>query len=153
VHTPIIVIDKGEYKYQHAIACLDAGADDYLTCPFHIPELRCRIQAVHRRAQPRKPVRMQIGSLVVDDDLKTVHVGDACMHLPRHDYLILGHLAVHKNEPVTRKELLGISDDVCDDTNTVDVHIAHIRKALESRLDGTFALETIRGVGYRLAEL
>jgi two-component system OmpR family response regulator len=130
---------------------LDFGADDYLTKPFDFGELLARLRALMRRAPAQRPVRLEVGDLVVDPATHEVARAGLPVELTAREFAVLEYLARHAGEAVTRASLL---DHVWDEnfqgsTNIVDVYVGYLRKKLEQPFDRPL-IRTIRGVGYAL---
>jgi two-component system OmpR family response regulator len=130
---------------------LDAGADDYLAKPFDFGELLARLRALVRRAPAERPVRLEVGDLVVDPSTHEVARAGVPVALTAREFALLEYLARHAGEAVTRASLL---DHVWDEnfegsTNIVDVYVGYLRKKLEQPFDRPL-IRTIRGVGYAL---
>jgi len=130
---------------------LDVGADDYLAKPFDFGELLARLRALVRRAPAQRPVRLEVGDLVVDPSTHEVARAGVAVILTAREFAVLEYLARHAGEAVTRATLL---DHVWDEnfegsTNIVDVYVGYLRRKLEQPFDRPL-IRTIRGVGYAL---
>ena len=130
---------------------LDVGADDYLAKPFDFGELLARLRALVRRAPAQRPVRLEVGDLVVDPSTHEVARAGVAVVLTAREFAVLEYLARHAGEAVTRATLL---DHVWDEnfegsTNIVDVYVGYLRRKLEQPFDRPL-IRTIRGVGYAL---
>jgi two-component system, OmpR family, response regulator len=130
---------------------LDVGADDYLIKPFDFGELLARLRALVRRAPAQRPVRVEVGDLVVDPATHEVARAGVPVALTAREFAVLEYLARHAGEAVTRASLL---DHVWDEnfegsTNIVDVYVGYLRRKLEQPFDRPL-IRTIRGVGYAL---
>jgi two-component system, OmpR family, response regulator len=130
---------------------LDVGADDYLIKPFDFGELLARLRALVRRAPAQRPVRLEVGDLVVDPATHEVARAGVPVALTAREFAVLEYLARHAGEAVTRASLL---DHVWDEnfegsTNIVDVYVGYLRRKLEQPFDRPL-IRTIRGVGYAL---
>ncbi len=130
---------------------LDAGADDYLVKPFDFGELLARLRALVRRAPAERPVRLEVGDLVVDPATHEVTRAGTPVDLTAREFAVLEFLARNAGEAITRARLL---DHVWDEnftgsTNIVDVYVGYLRRKLEQPFDRPL-IRTIRGVGYAL---
>ena len=130
---------------------LDVGADDYLAKPFDFGELLARLRALVRRVPAQRPVRLEIGDLVVDPSTHQVARAGVSVVLTAREFAVLEYLARHAGEAVTRATLL---DHVWDEnfegsTNIVDVYVGYLRRKLEQPFERPL-IRTIRGVGYAL---
>ena len=148
----LILTARGDEE--HKLAGLAVGADDYITKPFSVRELVARVQAVLRR--PRTPVARAgsgwtYGPLVVDVAAHEARLAGEPVPLTRTEFDLLTALAAHPHEVLSRRRLLDIVWDPgwVGDERIVDVHIAHLRRKLDS--DPTGFVDTVRGVGYRMA--
>ena len=137
------------------IAALDAGADDYLTKPFRGGELLARIRVLLRRAQPVSEMTVvRFGDVEVDFTKRTVTKAGVEVHLTMKEYALLRLLLQHRGKVVTHRQLLrdvwGPSHE--GDTHYLRVHMANLRKKLESAAEQPVFLKTESGIGYRFAE-
>jgi two-component system OmpR family response regulator len=126
---------------------LDAGADDYLPKPFDFGELLARLRALLRRTPAERPVRLEVGDLVVDLAAHRVTRAGILVDLTAREFAVLEFLARHPGEAITRTRLL---EHVWDEnyegsTNIVDVYVGYLRKKLEQPF-----IRTIRGIGWTL---
>jgi len=129
------------------IVGLELGADDYVVKPFSVRELAARVRAVARRR--RIEPNLESGRLVVDRTRHLVTVDDHPVELTAKEFDLLAVLAEEPGRAVTRQELFSrVWDPVWIGTGkTLDVHVASLRK----KLGDPELIETVRGVGYRLA--
>ncbi len=131
---------------------LEMGADDYLTKPFNPREMVARVKAILRRGEtkPGRDELLQIRELLIDPVRREVKLGEKLVDLRTQEFELLYALAEQPGRVFTREQLLqqAWGFDYFGQTRTVDVHIAHLRKKLDG---GTVAIETVTGVGYKLA--
>lgn len=127
---------------------LDAGADDYLVKPFSAAELSARVRALIRRAAPSR--RIPLGAWELDRERVQVFREDEPVDLTRREYDLLEHFALNPGRVFSRRELLDRvwGEDFVGTERTVDQHVAQLRARLDEGL-----IETVRGRGYRLADL
>jgi two-component system, OmpR family, KDP operon response regulator KdpE len=139
------------------VRALDAGADDYVVKPFPAGQLEARIRAVLRRAAGADDAALApvtVGDLVVDPRARRVTLGGQPVDLSPKEFDLLAHLAGRAGTVVSKRELLtevwqlpyGGSD------KTVDVHLSWLRRKLGESAAEPRLLQTVRGVGVRLAE-
>lgn len=150
---PILII-SGRGEEETVIRALELGADDYLTKPFRHRELAARVRALLRRAQQlpaRNPV-VEVGELSVDIARRRVRRGGEDIHLTRTEFDILAFLAVNLDRVVTptmiSNRVMGF--DNIDYSQSLRVHVGHIRKKIETEPSSPCYLITESGVGYRL---
>ena len=133
--------------WHEKVAGIDAGADDYLTKPFHMEELLARLRALIRRAGGHATSEMVCGPLTLDTRNSRATVAGQALTLTSHEYRVLAYLMHHRDEVVSRSDLVEhiYAQDFDRDSNTVEVFIARLRKKLPPGM-----IETVRGLGYRL---
>lgn len=149
---PVIML-TAKSQQEDKVTGLQIGADDYVTKPFGIEELMARVRALLRRAKPDTEPAAEIfdfGDLSVDFK-RYVVIRDGEEHgLSKFESEILRFLIAHKDEVVTRKDLLskvwGYTN--LPTTRTVDNHIARLRKKVESVADHPKRILTMHGIGY-----
>lgn len=132
---------------------LDLGADDYLTKPFTFDELLARLRALLRRGGAHRSDRLLYGDLELDRLRHVATRRGARLDLTPKEFRLLEYLVLHPEKVVRRTELLEKVWDLQFDpmSNVVDVHVANLRKKLQSG-DQPPLLHTIRGVGYVLSQ-
>jgi two-component system phosphate regulon response regulator PhoB len=133
---------------------LETGADDYICKPFSTKELTLRVQTILRRladGTSEEPKRLQVGGIVMDVDRHEVFVHDAPVDLTATEFKLLRLLMERRGRVQTREHLLinvwNYETEI--ETRTVDTHVRRLREKLGAEADW---IETIRGVGYRMAE-
>jgi two-component system phosphate regulon response regulator PhoB len=150
----LFVTAKGEPE--HIAAALDGGADDYLTKPFDTVVLMARVNALLRRKDWMGSApsasgtrRLSLGELVLDPDSFEATIGSEKLELTRSEFRLLECLLQNQGKVCTRESLIGRiqGEGVNVVGRTVDTHVFGLRKKLGSYAD---AIETIRGVGYRV---
>ena len=138
-----------------AVQGLEAGADDYVTKPFGLAELRSRIRAVMRRTQGRVVEgSLRVGPVVLDRDARQVTVDNALVKLTFSEFELLSRLMSRPGHVFNRQELLRAiwGDSAYRDPRAIDVHIRHLREKLEARPEGPTLILTVPGQGYRFRE-
>src|SRR6188472_4428554 len=136
-------------------AGLDAGADDYVTKPFGLAELRSRIRAVLRRAHGRVVDGVvAVGPVTLDQRARQVTIGGSPVRLTFSEFELLSCLMGRPGKLFTRQELLRAiwGDSAYRDPRAIDVHIRHLREKLEPKPEEPSLILTVRGAGYRFRE-
>lgn len=149
---PILML-SGVGDEDTVVACLDAGADGYLTKPFGVAELKARVRALVRRAAPVPEDRLQLGSFVMERLARRVRVNGREISLTPREFALAEYLLLRGGTPVSRGELLEKVWEMNFDpgSNLVDVHVARLRGKLQ-RAGADVSIETVRGVGFMLVE-
>ena len=148
---PILVL-TARSEWQDKVAGLEAGADDYVTKPFHIEELMARINALMRRAGGHARPVVNLGPLEIDLSGQRVFRDGEEIELTTYEFKVLQYLVMHPDEVVTKTALSEhiYEEDADRDSNVIEVFIGRLRRKLDP--DGTLSpIETLRGRGYRLA--
>ena len=128
---------------------LDAGADDYLTKPFHLAELAARLRALRRRGT-LGAARMEVGDTVLDLVRQQVLTGEERIRLSRTEFDLLRLLAERPGEVFERAVILAeIWGSARYDANIVDQYVSYLRRKLDAG-GSTLRITTVRGVGFRL---
>ncbi|MCX5192807.1 response regulator transcription factor [Streptomyces sp. NBC_00249] len=147
----ILMLTAKDGEYDEAEA-LDTGADDFLSKPFSYLVLVARLRALGRRTGRRGPQVMELGDLRIDPAKHACSRGATEIRLTAREFAVLEYLARRPGEVVPKREIL---EQVWDsafagDPNVVEVHVSAVRRKIDAPF-GRAALETVRGVGYRLA--
>jgi len=148
---PILIL-TARSQWQEKVEGLEAGADDYLTKPFHMEELKARINALLRRAAGHATPEVSFGPVRIDLNGQRVFVDDKEIELTSFEYKVLEYLAMHPDKVVTKSDLTEhiYEEDADRDSNVIEVFVGRLRKKLDP--EGELQpIETLRGRGYRLA--
>jgi DNA-binding response OmpR family regulator len=152
--TPVLILTARNAPNER-VRGLEAGADDYLTKPFHLPELEARMSAILRRTQGATPTgRLEWSDIWIDPNTRQAGVGDQHIELKRREFDLLLFLVRHPDRAWTRTQLLDRvwgPDRACDE-RAVDLNIARLRAQVEKNAERPRCIQTVWGVGYRLAE-
>ena len=151
---PIIMLTaKGEDMDK--ILGLEYGADDYITKPFNILEVKARIKAIMRRNQKKAPVAEQPkllveGDMTIELESRRVTIAGKEINLTAKEFNILTLLLFHPNKVYSRDDLLKEiwGSDALGDGRTVDVHVRRLREKIESNPGDPKYIQTKWGVGY-----
>ncbi|MCX7398005.1 MAG: response regulator transcription factor [Planctomycetales bacterium] len=144
--TPVLILTARD-GVNDRVRGLDGGADDYLSKPFHLVELKARLRAIIRRSVGLASSEILIGELAVDTKAKTVRRGDTQLLLTPREFSLLELLALHRGQVVSRTQIYESLFDENEDSlsNLVDVHVSNLRRKL-----GKDFITTRRGQGYIL---
>lgn len=144
---PVLILTARD-GWSDKVAGLNAGADDYLTKPFNLPELIARLRALVRRAHGHAQPVITLGPVGIDTTTQQVTLAGAPVRLTALEYRLLAYLALRSGAVVSKTELTEhlYAQDFDRDSNTLEVIIARLRKKL-----GEGRIETLRGQGYRLS--
>ena len=145
---PVLILTARD-QWSEKVAGFDAGADDYLTKPFHVEELMARLRALLRRAAGHTTDTIELGDLMVDNRAARAFVDGMAIKLTSHEFRLLSYMAAHKGRVISRTELVEhiYDQDFDRDSNTIEVFVGRLRKKI-----GTERIETARGLGYRLLD-
>ncbi|MBU6505335.1 MAG: response regulator [Betaproteobacteria bacterium] len=141
---PVLVLTARD-TVADRVAGLDAGADDYLIKPFDLDELIARLRALSRRSSGQAAPLLQHGDIELDPAARQVRKDGQHIDLSAREFTLLQELLLHTGRVLSREQLeerlYGWGEEV--ESNSVEVHIHHLRKKLGSSL-----IRTLRGVGY-----
>jgi len=143
---PVLILTARDH-WHDKVAGIDAGADDYLTKPFHLEELLARVRALIRRAHGQASSLLRCGELEIDTRSGRVLWQGQAVSLTSHEYKVLHYLLHHAGSVVSRSELTEhiYAQDFDRDSNTIEVFIGRLRRKLPG-----LPVQTLRGLGYRL---
>ncbi|SDY89803.1 response regulator [Citreimonas salinaria] len=145
---PVLLLTARD-QVRDRVRGLDAGADDYLGKPFDLEELSARLRAMLRRSEGRASSVLRYNGLTVDPASLSGRLGGRTLTFSRRECAILCALLEHPRRVLSRdaleERLYGWQEEV--ESNTVEVHIHKLRAKI-----GRDFIETVRGLGYRLAE-
>ncbi len=144
---PVLILTARDHWHEK-VAGIDAGADDYLTKPFHTEELLARLRGLIRRASGHASPVLVCGPVELDTRSGRVTLNGQHLPLTSHEFKVLAYLMHHAGAVVSRTELTEhiYAQDFERDSNTIEVFVGRLRKKLPPDL-----IETVRGLGYRLA--
>ena len=144
---PVLILTARD-GWSEKVRGFDAGADDYVTKPFHLEEVLARLRALTRRATGHASAELVCGPVRLDTKAGRVHVDGAPIKLTSHEYRLLAYLMHHTGRIVSRSEIVEhlYDQDFDRDSNTVEVFVGRLRKKL-----GAEIIQTVRGLGYLVA--
>ena len=146
--TPVLILTARD-RWSDKVAGFDAGADDYVTKPFHMEEVLARVRALLRRSAGHATSELTCGPVALDTANAKVTVNGNAVKLTSLEFRLLSYLMHHNGKVVSRTELVEhlYDQDFDRDSNTVEVFVGRLRKKL-----GVDVLQTIRGMGYCMSE-
>lgn len=145
---PVLILTARD-RWSEKVAGIDAGADDYLTKPFHMEELLARVRALLRRSTGHASSELVCGSVHLDTRMARVCVDGVPIKLTSHEYRLLAYFMHHNGRVISRSELVEhmYVQDFDRDSNTIEVFIGRLRKKIPSEM-----IKTVRGLGYCFAQ-
>lgn len=143
---PILVLTARD-SWSERVHGIDSGADDYLGKPFRMEEVVARVRALLRRAHGHSSAELRHGAITLDTRRSLVLLDNRPVAVTGHEFRTLSYLMHHNGRVVPRGELTEhiYEHDSERDSNTVEVFVARLRRKL-----GSSAIETVRGLGYRI---
>ncbi|MEM9121923.1 MAG: response regulator transcription factor [Pseudomonadota bacterium] len=146
IKTPVLILTARD-RWRDKVSGIDAGADDYLTKPFHVEELAARLRALIRRSAGHASAELSCGPLIVDTRAARVSYAGQPVKLTALEYRLITYLAHHAGRVVSQSELTEhlYAQDFDRDSNTIEVTLARVRKKTAPGL-----IKTVRGLGYCL---
>ena len=144
---PVLILTARE-SWNEKVSGFDAGADDYLTKPFHMEELLARVRAIIRRSAGHASPLLECGPVLLDTRTGKVTINGKGVTLTAHELKVLSYFMHHQDRVVSQTELIEhiYDQDFDRDSNTIEVFIARLRKKLAPEL-----IKTHRGRGYSMA--
>jgi two-component system OmpR family response regulator len=144
---PVLVL-TARGSWHEKVQGIDEGADDYVSKPFRMEEVLARLRALIRRASGHVTTELRCGALALDPRAAKVTIGGNPVKLTSHEFRVLSYLMHHRGRVVSQRELTEhiYAQDFDRDSNTVEVFIARLRRKV-----GPAMIETVRGLGYRMA--
>ena len=147
IAVPVLIL-TARGSWHEKVAGIDAGADDYMGKPFRVEELLARVRALVRRSRGLSTGAIRSGAVVLDARAGKVTRDGASVRLTAHELRVLSYLMHHRGHVVPQTELAEhvYPLDAERDSNTIEVFVARLRRKL-----GPDLIETVRGLGYRIA--
>jgi two-component system OmpR family response regulator len=144
---PVLVL-TARGSWSEKVQGIDGGADDYVAKPFRMEEVLARLRALIRRSSGQVNPDLRCGPVALDTRNARVTLDGAPVRLTSHEYRVLSYLMHHRDRVVSQSELTEhiYSQGFDRDSNTVEVFVARLRRKL-----GPSFIETVRGLGYRIA--
>jgi two-component system OmpR family response regulator len=145
---PVLIL-TARASWHETVQGIDEGADDYVAKPFRIEEVLARLRALIRRSSGHVQPALHCGAVMLDPRLARVTRDGVPVKLTSHEFRVLSYLMHHRSRVVSQGELTEhiYAQDFDRDSNTIEVFIARLRRKLGSSL-----IETVRGLGYRIAQ-
>jgi two-component system OmpR family response regulator len=143
---PVLVL-TARGSWSEKVHGIDSGADDYVAKPYRVEEVLARTRALIRRAHGHAAPELRCGGVTLDPRLAVVTLDGSPVTLTSHEYRTLAYLMHQQGRVVSRSELTEhiYAQNFERDSNTVEVFVARLRRKL-----GPKAIETVRGLGYRI---
>jgi two-component system OmpR family response regulator len=144
---PVLVL-TARGSWHEKVQGIDGGADDYVAKPFRMEEVLARLRALIRRASGQVQPELRAGDVTLDPRRALVARGGTPVKLTSHEFRVLSYLMHQRGRVVSQAELTEhiYAQDYDRDSNTVEVFVARLRRKL-----GAGVIETVRGLGYRVA--
>ena len=143
-NTPVILLTAID-DIENKMECFNLEADDYITKPFHLKELKARIANTLKKYREQRPYSIHLNDITIDTLKRSVSKNGAAIPITHREYTIIEYLALHRGKVVNRDILHDLFFDDAEDTlsNVLDVNISTLRKKL-----GKGLIQTKRGIGY-----
>jgi DNA-binding response OmpR family regulator len=151
IETTILII-SAKNSLDDKVNGLELGADDYLTKPFHLPELHARLKAIYRRKSLGGDNVVQFNEIILDTTTLEARVNDTLLDLTKKEFDLLLYFLTNKNRVLTRQSIAEhLWGDYADSLNNFDFvyqHVKNLRKKI-GQANGKDYLGTVYGVGYK----
>lgn len=149
-HCPILILTARDH-WKDKVDGLSAGADDYLTKPFHTEELLARINALIRRSAGHSSPVLNLGPLTLDTLQQLILINNVEVEVTAYEYRLMEYLAHNPTKVVSKTELTEhlYEQDYDRDSNVIEVFVGRLRRKLDPE-NTLKPIETLRGRGYRL---
>jgi two-component system OmpR family response regulator len=146
---PVLIL-TARGSWHEKVQGIDSGADDYVAKPFRMEEVLARLRGLIRRAHGQVTPELRAGALVLDPRVARVTLHGAPVKLTAHEYRVLSYLMHRRGQIVSQSDLTEhiYAQPFDRESNTVEVFIARLRRKL-----GAAAIETVRGLGYRITDV
>ena len=150
--TPVLIL-SARSEIADKVEGLDAGANDYLSKPFHLAELEARIRSLTRRKFIQEDICLKCGRIIFDTRTRKASVGDVPLSLTRKESALLEYFLLHQGRIISPEEMIEHLWDgsVNSFSNSIRVHISSLRKKLRAAL-GFDPIQNKIGQGYILME-
>lgn len=147
---PILIL-TARSRWQEKVEGLEAGADDYITKPFHVEEVLARLNALVRRSAGWADPVLSVGPLKIDTRTQDVFLNEERVDLTSFEYKVIAYLMLHQGKVISKTELTEhiYEEDDDRDSNVIEVFVRRLRKKLDPKSELN-PIETLRGRGYRL---
>ena len=147
ITVPVLVL-TARGSWHETVQGIDEGADDYVSKPFRMEEVLARLRALIRRSSGHVQPTLRCGAVALDPRSARVTHHGVPVNLTSHEFRVLSYLMHHRARVVSQAELTEhiYAQDFDRDSNTVEVFIARLWRKL-----GASLIETVRGLGYRIA--
>jgi two-component system OmpR family response regulator len=147
IAVPVLIL-TARATWHEKVLGIDGGADDYVAKPFRIEEVLARVRALIRRTAGHAAAVLRAGPIMLDPRAAVVTLHDRPVKLTSLEFRVLSYLMHHASRVVSSGELVEhiYAQDYDRESNTVEVFVARLRRKL-----GASAIQTVRGLGYRIA--
>jgi DNA-binding response OmpR family regulator len=154
-HSSVLVL-TGRGEVEERVRCLNLGADDFLPKPFSFQELTARCRAILRRRERQANSVLRWDDIELDRLRRTVELGGVAIEFTGKEFALLESLMLRRGQTCTRAELLEQVWQMAPETSTnvLDVYVNYLRRKLAASTElqpGAVLIETVRGIGYRMA--